>query len=111
MIINIFDFIADQRPPRAGWATGSYTCQCCQCNEFFLGDKRAWMCSNCAWDGIKLKQKQVIVTKTLKEFSANVEDLTNRGYNTTYDGMMTCNLTRNGENIEVILKTDGEQNQ
>lgn len=105
MIINIFDVIADQRPPRQGWATGSYTCQCCQCNEFFLGDKRAWMCSNCAWDGIELKQKQVIIADGFKDFTAKVEKLIEDGYRNTYDGVMTCCLSKNGENIDVILKS------
>lgn len=103
--MNVFDFIADQRPPRAGWATGPYTCQCCDCKEFFLGDKRAWMCANCAWNGVVLKKKLVIIAKDFKDFARNIENFTKEGYNATYDGMMICCLSKNGENIEVVLKS------
>jgi hypothetical protein len=103
--MNVFDVIADQRPPRKGWATGSYTCQCCDCNEFFLGDKRAWMCSNCAWNGIALKKKQVVIADGFKDFTAKIENLIKEGYHNTYDGVMICCLSKNGENIEVVLKS------
>lgn len=39
----------DDRPRKGGWAPGSYHCQCHSCGEFFIGDKRAITCADCAY--------------------------------------------------------------
>lgn len=39
--------------PIAGFAPGSYSNTCCDCNEEFLGDKRAIRCLHCALTPIK----------------------------------------------------------
>ncbi|WP_315729775.1 hypothetical protein [Bradyrhizobium sp. SZCCHNRI2010] len=47
----------DIRAPRLGWAPGKYLCQCrgdgCRSkaviDRLFSGDKRAWMCADCAY--------------------------------------------------------------
>lgn len=39
----------DTRPPNGGWAPGSYMCKCFNCNEQFIGDKRAVRCAPCAY--------------------------------------------------------------
>jgi hypothetical protein len=63
------------------------------------------MIINISWDGIELKRKQVIIADDFKDFTAKVEKLIEDGYRNTYDGMMTCCLSKNGENIDVILKS------
>tara|TARA_X000001382_G_scaffold25412_3_gene16002 strand:+ start:8681 stop:9190 length:510 start_codon:yes stop_codon:yes gene_type:complete len=38
-----------ERPhPINGFANGSYACECGECNEIFMGDKRAVRCSKCS---------------------------------------------------------------
>lgn len=45
----------DERPQRYGWAPGDYLCKCsgegCKAKEdkTFIGDKRAIICSDCAY--------------------------------------------------------------
>jgi hypothetical protein len=39
----------DRRPPIGMWACGEYICQCVDCGAFFLGDKRAGNCADCAY--------------------------------------------------------------
>jgi hypothetical protein len=39
----------DARPARGSWAPGNYHCKCCNCGEFFIGDKRAISCADCAY--------------------------------------------------------------
>jgi hypothetical protein len=39
----------DDRPQRLGWAPGGYMCLCSQCEEHFIGDKRAVQCADCAY--------------------------------------------------------------
>lgn len=39
----------DTRPKRHRWAPGYYTGQCALCSEWFIGDKRASMCADCAY--------------------------------------------------------------
>ena len=34
--------------PIGGFAKGSYSCKCNECNESFTGDKRAFQCEPCA---------------------------------------------------------------
>lgn len=41
----------DPRPPRGGWATGSYFVRCSKCEQYFMGDKRASECASCAYAG------------------------------------------------------------
>ena len=40
----------DPRPPLGGWAPGNYDNQCCHCEMFFVGDKRAKSCAPCAYN-------------------------------------------------------------
>jgi hypothetical protein len=40
---------ADGRQPRRSWAPGGYLCLCRECEEHFLGDKRALQCADCAY--------------------------------------------------------------
>ena len=40
----------DDRPKRKGWAPGNYFNKCRKCECEFIGDKRAWMCADCAYD-------------------------------------------------------------
>lgn len=44
--------IGDDRPPllHLRWAPGNYSNRCCECGEMFIGDKRAGMCADCAYD-------------------------------------------------------------
>lgn len=41
--------VADQRPPRGGWAPGRYFCKCVSCGDGFIGDKYAVTCADCAY--------------------------------------------------------------
>lgn len=36
------------RGPR-GWAPGEYLCHCAQCHEDYFGDKRSFICADCAY--------------------------------------------------------------
>ena len=47
------DMVQDIRPQRGGWAPGGYICNCSQCGEDFIGDKRAVTCSSCAYEDSK----------------------------------------------------------
>ena len=40
---------ADKRPKRGWWAPGMYMRQCVKCLSWFLGDKRAGYCADCAY--------------------------------------------------------------
>lgn len=40
----------DFRDKRHGWAMGGYTCVCEECGCSYVGDKRSWMCADCAYD-------------------------------------------------------------
>jgi len=37
------------KPQRGGWAPGGYLCRCSVCECLFCGDKRAVVCSDCAY--------------------------------------------------------------
>jgi hypothetical protein len=39
----------DDRPQKGWWAPGSYINQCRRCYEYFVGDKRAGICADCAY--------------------------------------------------------------
>ena len=39
----------DNRPKRGGWAPGNYLNTCHKCMKQFIGDKRAFICSCCAY--------------------------------------------------------------
>lgn len=40
----------DERPARAGWAPGNYWVRACaKCDAAFIGDKRAFVCADCAY--------------------------------------------------------------
>ena len=43
--------------PRNGFATGNYYNNCTICRELFLGDKRAYQCSDCAYKPNELEIK------------------------------------------------------
>ena len=40
---------ADVRPPKDGWAPGTYISHCLTCENTFVGDKRAVTCADCAY--------------------------------------------------------------
>lgn len=39
----------DKRPKRGGWAPGEYCGKCADCDQDFIGDKRAQICADCAY--------------------------------------------------------------
>lgn len=39
----------DDRPPRGWYAPGEYISRCRRCNEYFIGDKLAGHCADCAY--------------------------------------------------------------
>lgn len=39
----------DDRPQLGWWAPGEYLNLCRRCNEYFIGDKRAGICADCAY--------------------------------------------------------------
>lgn len=39
----------DIRPQKGMWAPGFYLITCHECGDKFLGDKRAMICSDCAY--------------------------------------------------------------
>lgn len=39
----------DHRPPRGAWCDGEYMCVCINCKQGFIGDKRAFICADCAY--------------------------------------------------------------
>ena len=39
----------DDRPQLGWWAPGEYINLCRRCNEYFIGDKRAGICADCAY--------------------------------------------------------------
>lgn len=43
---------ADTRPANGAWAPGSYMDKCMICDCHFLGDKRALVCADCAYDAV-----------------------------------------------------------
>ena len=45
----IADIYGDKRQKKKFWAPGSYLSRCRECEKEFLGDKRALMCSDCAY--------------------------------------------------------------
>lgn len=40
----------DDRPQKGWWAPGAYINQCRRCGLYFVGDKRAGNCADCAYD-------------------------------------------------------------
>lgn len=39
----------DDRPQKGWWAPGDYICHCRRCSDYFVGDKRAGICADCAY--------------------------------------------------------------
>ena len=39
----------DTRPQKGWWAPGEYINYCRRCHDYFIGDKRAGMCADCAY--------------------------------------------------------------
>ena len=44
-----FDYQQALGPPRGAWAPGDYTGKCMACKDRYMGDKRAYMCADCAY--------------------------------------------------------------
>jgi hypothetical protein len=49
MATLIKDMKQDARPQRHWWAPGGYVRLCRTCFDWFLGDKRAMTCADCAY--------------------------------------------------------------
>ena len=49
-IMNINELKYDKRPKKDWWAPGSYGNTCVKCGDGFIGDKRAGVCADCAYD-------------------------------------------------------------
>lgn len=45
-----YEWKTDLRPMRGSWAPGNYYNKCSNCKAGFIGDKRAQMCADCAYD-------------------------------------------------------------
>lgn len=60
--ITIRGHKCDNRPPLGGWAPGYYGNQCCECKEWYTGDKRSVVCADCAYNG----KSQVITNNSLE---------------------------------------------
>jgi len=45
----------DRRPARGWWAPGGYSNKCLQCGDYFVGDKRAGHCADCAYGDQELR--------------------------------------------------------
>ena len=39
----------DKREARGGWAPGEYLNKCSRCNDWYIGDKRSFICADCAY--------------------------------------------------------------
>jgi len=44
----------DSRPQLGAWAPGNYMCVCSVCTSKFIGDKRAKVCADCAYENTVL---------------------------------------------------------
>lgn len=53
------DIKRDDRPQKGGWAPGNYWNKCPVCKEAFVGDKRAGICADCAYDETPKPQEPV----------------------------------------------------
>lgn len=47
--LNVQNWDGDKRPKLHGWAPGTYICRCFQCDEQFIGHKRAIYCADCVY--------------------------------------------------------------
>lgn len=47
--MTLFSHKIDKRPRLGAWAPGNYSRQCLKCKEWFIGDKRAKWCADCAY--------------------------------------------------------------
>lgn len=43
------NYKVDDRPKKGAWAPGDFINTCVECNDYFLGDKRATSCADCAY--------------------------------------------------------------
>ena len=50
MLMLFPDVVQDMRPKLNGWAPGGYINKCFNCDNEFIGDKRAVECALCAYD-------------------------------------------------------------
>jgi len=46
---DFIDYKVDLRPARRSWAPGQYSGKCIDCRQGYMGDKRAYMCADCAY--------------------------------------------------------------
>lgn len=47
-----------KRPGHGMWAPGEYMNQCRQCGDYFVGDKRAMLCGECAYNNAMLAERE-----------------------------------------------------
>jgi hypothetical protein len=45
----MYRLIADKRPKKKFWAPGHYINRCIDCEQDFIGDKKAIQCADCAY--------------------------------------------------------------
>ena len=48
----------NKKYPIGGFAPGNYQCKCVSCKEFFIGDKRAVQCEDCATKEVVTEEKE-----------------------------------------------------
>jgi hypothetical protein len=48
---DFLDYKVDTRSARRAWAPGDYLGKCVDCRQRYLGDKRAYLCADCAYKG------------------------------------------------------------
>jgi hypothetical protein len=48
--LNCHEVKSDKRPQLGLWTPGDYFNKCTKCTGLFIGDKRARMCADCAYD-------------------------------------------------------------
>ena len=54
----------DKRPKKNYWAPGDYTGKCVDCGCWFMGDKRAQQCADCAYE---IEDVDFVVERTVVE--------------------------------------------
>lgn len=54
----------DPRPAKGLWAGGNYTNRCMDCGCWFMGDKRARQCADCAYKEVEKVRKDFVVSKS-----------------------------------------------
>ena len=90
----IFDHGVSNKPAKGGWCPGWYSCRCCHCDTTFVGAKRSYECSVCAYD--ETIQRRSLLDLSKKE----IEDI-----NKEIDRLV---LKR--DNVELKMKQVKENN-